>query len=41
MVYEFESCVNPEGYKAEICEEYVPSQFESCVNPEGYKAREH
>ena len=34
----FESCVNPEGYKA--ITEMIMSQngFESCVNPEGYKA---
>ena len=34
----FESCVNPEGYKATAGGENPPHPFESCVNPEGYKA---
>ena len=35
---EFESCVNPEGYKAGKNLTSLEQEFESCVNPEGYKA---
>ena len=34
----FESCVNPEGYKAWKSQQLFIALFESCVNPEGYKA---
>ena len=34
----FESCVNPEGYKAGFALPSADAMFESCVNPEGYKA---
>ena len=34
----FESCVNPEGYKARAKTFPGIARFESCVNPEGYKA---
>ena len=34
----FESCVNPEGYKAVPASIRSLLGFESCVNPEGYKA---
>ena len=39
-VHKFESCVNPEGYKAVRLFVHHVQGFESCVNPEGYKARQ-